>query len=89
MGGFKVSAIEVESAINQIKEVADSRGYAIPNSVCGAIVGVDVTLQSTSTITSAEIIKSVSELLPKYAVPRIIRFTNGIQTTDTFKKVRQ
>lgn len=93
VGGYKVNPIEVEEKLEQIQFVRDSRVYSIANSITQNLVAADIVLRDDVTTSQEELIRTIHEdlkqKLPKYAIPRIIKFVDKIENTRTGKKIRK
>jgi len=85
--GENVSTHEVEEIVNSFHQVAESTTYGIK------IAGSDGRLGMTSLIPFCEIdrfdvedfARYLTQLLPPYAVPRLLRFKKAFETTATHK----
>jgi len=93
VGGYKVNPVEVEEKLEEIEFIRDSRVYGITNSITQNLIGAEIVLRDGITISQEELIRTIREdlrqKLPKYAIPRIIKFVDEIENTRTGKKIRK
>ncbi|MCK4827902.1 long-chain fatty acid--CoA ligase, partial [bacterium] len=90
VGGEKVYPAEVESAIQEIENVAEVTVYGEKNPIIGNIVCAKVTLikQEDKKQIIARIKTYCSSKLQRYKVPVKIKVIEGIQHTERYKKKR-
>jgi acyl-coenzyme A synthetase/AMP-(fatty) acid ligase len=88
VGGNKIALHQVEEALLTIAQVDECLAYAIPNPFLGALIGVEIKWKK-SPLTDAELKANLIELLPKHAIPAVIKAVDEITLSSAFKKVRK
>ena len=84
VGGYKVNPGEVEETIRKIEGIQDVRVFAKSNSVLGNIICCEV-VKTSNKIDEVSIRSFLQSKLQEFKIPRIIKFTNQINTTRTGK----
>lgn len=90
VGGKKVSPIEVEEALLQIKEIADCAciGVPDPEGILGEVVKAYVVLKEGCTMRFKDISKQIRGMLEDYKVPTVYEFIDRIPKTSSGKVQR-
>ncbi len=83
--GENVSAFEVEQAIQKHPAVLEVAVYAVPSELAEDEVMASVSLVDGKTIKEIELIDFIRENLPKFAMPRYIKFVDDFSKTETFR----
>ncbi len=86
VGGYKINPIKIESVINSLDYVRNSKVYGLDNSVTGKIVVADII--ATKEIEKREILNDLKSYLNKYEIPLKINIVDQIQTNSTGKIIR-
>lgn len=81
VGGAKVAPIMVENAADAVPGVLECRAYAVPNPLLGEVVGLDY----TGTIEASALRRALAGILPKFAVPAVVRAVPAIELTSAAK----
>lgn len=91
VGGFKVSPEEVESALLEVEGVADARVFGTKNAITGSLVSADITLEDPRSRDRMRetIVRHAHRRLDPHKVPRVIRFVERIELTQSGKKARR
>lgn len=84
-GGYKVSALFVETIMLQNKVIKDIAVVGLPDSTWGQRIGALIVLENSNSADKDEIKKSKKELkswaetvLPPYSVPTIMKIVNEV-----------
>lgn len=88
VGGYKVNPHEVEARLLAMDEVLEAAVFGRDNSVTGSLVCCDVVLSAGCTLTARDVHTRLSEHLPAYMIPRIVRAVDSIASTSSGKKQR-
>lgn len=89
VGGMKVNPHDVEALLGAMPGVLDARAYGLANSVTGSLVAAELSVDSSFSLTIADIRKRLQGSLPAYAIPRVIDFNKGIAISPAGKKERR
>ena len=89
VGGYKVIPQQVEEILLKLPSIQQAVVYGKKNSVTGQIVVCDVVLQPGSQLDSVAAKQTLSDALPRYAVPRIFNIVESLRTTSTGKLCRR
>ncbi|MGV8114981.1 MAG: fatty acid--CoA ligase family protein [Lentimicrobium sp.] len=85
VGGYKVNPSEVEEILNAHESIKIAKVYGRPNSVMGTILCCDIVLNDGFSLTVSQIREYLGKRLQPFKVPRIVNFTDRIETTRTGK----
>ena len=85
VGGYKVNPAEVEEMLNAHESIKIAKVYGRPNSVMGTILCCDIVLNDGLSLTVSQIREYLGKRLQPFKVPRIVNFTDRIETTRTGK----
>lgn len=92
VGGNKVIPEEIETIINSLDYVLESRVYGKSNSILGMIVAADVALCLPCHLDKKEIKKNLIEYcrarLESFKVPAMLKFVDSIEVNETGKVQR-
>ena len=91
VGGAKVAAEDVESALLDVEGVLDLRAFAVPNPITGFLVGVEIVASAggDKNRIKREIGLAAGRKLEPYKIPRLIRFVDAIPRDASGKKSRK
>jgi crotonobetaine/carnitine-CoA ligase len=81
--GENISSFEVERAVNAHPAVLETAAYPIPSEVTEDEVMVAVVLKSGFGLEPAELLAFCAETMPRFAVPRYVRFLEELPKTPT------
>ena len=84
-GGLRISPIEIEERMMEIKGISEVRVFAKPNSFLGSILCAEV---MTNKLSVKEIKLKLSDKLDKFKIPQIIEIVKDIKLTQSGKKKR-
>lgn len=92
VGGNKVIPEEIETIINSLDYVLESRVYGKSNSILGMIVAADIALCKSNNSDKKEIKKNLIEYcrarLESFKVPALLKFVDSIEVNETGKVQR-
>jgi acyl-coenzyme A synthetase/AMP-(fatty) acid ligase len=88
VGGHKVVPQQVEECLIRLPQVQQVVVYGQKNSVTGQIVACDVVLEPGMQLDLAVAKQQLAEVLPRYAVPRLINIIKTLRMTPTGKLCR-
>ena len=88
VGGNKVSPLEVENVIQQIKGVYDVTVYGVQNSILGQTVTAKIETHSLNDVNPDDVKKICAENLPRYAIPMKIIISLPDKSENNLKKIR-
>lgn len=92
VGGNKVIPEEIETIINSLDYVLESRVYGKSNSILGMIVAADIVVCQPSGLDKKEIKKNLIEYcrakLESFKVPAMLKFVDSIEVNETGKVQR-
>lgn len=91
VGGYKVNPVEVENTIMQTSNIIQQvKVYGKKNSVIGNILCADIKLVSgyENSISEKDLKRSLNLFLEHFKIPRIIKFVDSLQLTQTGKLKR-
>ena len=89
VGGAKVTPEEVEHMLLQAPGVLDARVFGIPNVITGSVVAAEIVTKATDHDSFRRaIITHLTGRLEPHKVPRIIRFVQSLQLSQSGKKRR-
>lgn len=83
--GENVAALTVESAVNAIGQVAESAAYPVPSRFGDEEIAVALTLKPGGELAASDVVAHCRENLPRFAVPRYVRFLDELPKTETGK----
>jgi crotonobetaine/carnitine-CoA ligase len=83
--GENVAAATVEEAIIEIEPVAEAAAYPLPSEYGEDEIAVAITLKPGTELTAADVVEHCARSLPRFAVPRYIRFMDQMPMTETGK----
>ena len=87
--GENVSAYEVEHTIQKHPSVLEAAVYAVPSELAEDEIMASVSLVDGHTLSEADLIKSLREDLPKFAVPRYVRIVKEFPKTETQRIIKK
>jgi long-chain acyl-CoA synthetase len=82
VGGFKVYALEVETALKSHPSVLEAAVVGVPRSISGELVKAFVMLKKGEKVSARELTDFVRKKLAYYKVPRIIKFVNEMPRSN-------
>lgn len=85
VGGYKVNPEKVEEALKSIDGVSDAIVYGKKNSVLGNILCAEIKLLPSPSLSEPDIRARLSRNLSQFEIPRIIKFVDSLQLTETGK----
>ena len=88
VGGNKISPLEVENVIQQIKGVYDVTVYGVQNSILGQTVTAKIETHSLNDVNPDDVRKICAENLPRYAIPMKIIISLPDKSENNLKKIR-
>jgi crotonobetaine/carnitine-CoA ligase len=83
--GENIAAHEVEEALRAHADVADAAAYAVPSPLGEEEVMATVVLRAGAAPDAAALAAHARHLLPRFAVPRFLAFTDALPVTETGK----
>lgn len=83
--GESISSYEVEQALVGHPAVQLVAAYAVPSELVEEEVMVSIVLQPGASLTAQELRGWLVDRLPRYAIPRFVRFTDALPMTPTGK----
>ncbi|QVQ54152.1 AMP-binding protein [Spiractinospora alimapuensis] len=83
--GENVAAQTVENVVNAMDTVAEAAAYPVPSPFGEEEIAIAVTFKSGQKSTATEIVAFCREHLPRFAVPRYVRFLEELPKTETGK----
>lgn len=87
--GENISPLEVEQAVAQVPGVLECTAYGVPSELSEEEVMIAVVREaSNGSLTAEHIARHCEQALPRFAVPRFIRFVDAIPKNDGQKAVR-
>lgn len=89
VGGENVSAYEVEHAILKHPMVEEAAVYAVPSELAEDEIMASVKLVEGSSLREADLYEFLKSHLPKYALPRYIRFVTEFPKTSTHRIIKK
>ncbi len=87
--GENVSAYEVEHTIQKHPSVLEAAVYAVPSELAEDEIMASVSLVEGHSLSEAELIKTLKEDLPKFAVPRYVRIVKEFPKTETQRIIKK
>jgi crotonobetaine/carnitine-CoA ligase len=81
--GENISSFEVERSVNAHPAVLETAAYPIPSEVTEDEVMVAVVLKPGLTVDPAELLAFCAKTMPRFAVPRYVRFVDELPKTPT------
>ena len=90
VGGEKVAPIEIEGVLMQLKEVSDCRVFAMPNTITGQSVAVEIVAKEPNSLTQLKRIirKHCRSRLESFKIPTKITIVDATKFSTRFKKSR-
>jgi acyl-CoA synthetase (AMP-forming)/AMP-acid ligase II len=85
VGGFKVSAGEVETVIMEIQEVAECAVFAVPDAIRGEVVKAVVSVRPGCSVTTKAISSHCRERLSRLKCPSVIELRSDLPKTPVGK----
>lgn len=86
--GENVSPVEVEEAVARLAGVLECAAYGVPSELSEEEVMVAVVVDKACDVTPERIVQHCELLLPRFAVPRFVRFMSSIPRTDSQRAIR-
>lgn len=83
--GENVAAQTVEDVVNMIDGVAESAAYPVPSAFGEEEIAIAIVRRAGHDLASDEVIDTCREKLPRFAVPRFVRFVDELPRTETGK----
>ncbi len=87
-GGENVSALEVETVINQFEAVLESAAYGVPSELAEEDIMVAVQAKLGCKVNPEELHKYLQDKLAKFAIPKYIRIVDQLPKTETHRIVK-
>ena len=87
--GYRIELGEIEAALYSHRSVLDAVALAIPDPAIGHRLHAIVVCADPVGVTAAELARHCAERMPKYMVPGVIEFRDGLPKTSTGKIDRQ
>ena len=81
--GENISSFEVERSVNAHPAVLETAAYPVPSEVSEDDVMVAVVLKPGLKLDAAELFGFCAETMPRFAVPRYVRFVGELPKTPT------
>ena len=81
--GENISSFEVERAVQRHGDVVEAAAYALPSDIGEEEVGLAVIVRPGSTLSSADLFAFCIDTMPRFAVPRFIRFVDSLPKTPS------
>lgn len=81
--GENISSFEVERAVQRHDDVVEAAAYALPSDIGEEEVGLAVILRPGSTLAAADLFAFCIDTVPRFAVPRFIRFVESLPKTPS------
>ncbi|XP_058458207.1 malonate--CoA ligase ACSF3, mitochondrial [Malaya genurostris] len=72
-GGYKLSALEIETALHEYPEITDAAVVGVPDETWGAKVVAVVSVKDIETFSIPQLLTWLEQKLPKQAIPREIK----------------
>lgn len=85
--GENITPWEVERAIGEVPGVLECAAYGVPSELGEEEVMVAVAAQADAVLDPAAIVRHCEAVLPRFAVPRYLRFVPAIPKNDSQKPV--
>lgn len=88
VGGSKVHPHVVEAFLLGCDDVIETRVFGCANPITGSIIGAELVVAKTvdKDALRAHLLRQCREHLPTHQVPRVLRFVDSIQITESGKK---
>jgi crotonobetaine/carnitine-CoA ligase len=83
--GENISAVEVERQVNSHPAVSISAAVPIPDSLAEEEVKIFVVLEQGTTLEHQELLDHLTEIMPKFMLPRYIEFVPALPMTPSMK----
>jgi crotonobetaine/carnitine-CoA ligase len=87
-GGENISALEVESAVNQYEPVLESAAYAIPSELAEDDIMIAVQAKESATVEPEQLYQFVQDKLARFAWPKYIRVVKDLPKTETHRIIK-
>lgn len=87
-GGENISALEVESAVNQYEPVLESAAYAIPSELAEDDIMIAVQANEGATVDPEQLYRFVQDKLARFAWPKYIRVITALPKTETHRIIK-
>lgn len=81
--GENVSSFEVERAVEHYPAVLECAAYAVPSEVSEDEVMIAVVIRPGHRITAHQVLEHCVDTLPRFAVPRYLRFVDALPKTPS------
>ena len=81
--GENISSFEVERAVNRHPAVAECAAYAVPSELTEDDVMLAVVARPGLDLTAEQVLRHCIEVLPRFAVPRFVRFVDVLPKTPS------
>lgn len=81
--GENISSFEVERAVQRHPDVLECAAYAVPSELTEDEVMLAVVARSGHSLSAAQVFQHCIEVLPRFAVPRYVRFVDELPKTPS------
>ena len=81
--GENISSFEVERAVHHHPDVLECAAYAVPSDLTEDEVMLAVVVRPGHSVTGEQVLKYCIEVLPRFAVPRYVRFVDELPKTPS------
>ena len=81
--GENISSFEVERAVQHHPDVLECAAYAVPSELSEDEVMLAVVVRAGHEVTGEQVLKHCIEVLPRFAVPRYVRFVDVLPKTPS------
>ena len=85
IGGFRVSAKEMEEALLEIDEIHEAAVIGVDDSILGEAIRAFVVLRDNADLTQEQIRGTLKRMLPAYKQPTHIEFIDSIPKSQSGK----
>lgn len=83
--GENVSAFQVEQIIQKHPSVLEAAVYAVPSDLAEDEIMASIALLEGQTMKEKDVVNFIKDDLPRFAIPRYIRFVSEFSKTETFR----
>ena len=88
VGGFRVSAKEIEEALLEVNEIHEAAIIGVNDEILGEAIKAYLVLKDGVHITQEQIRYFLKDLLPVYKQPKYIEFVDSIPKNESGKVLR-
>lgn len=81
--GENISSFEVERAVQHHPDVIECAAYAVPSELTEDEVMLAVVVRASRSLTAEEVLRHCVDVLPRFAVPRYVRFVEALPKTPS------